>query len=260
MPGARQMLRKGRSTPIGPPRASSGTRAKPVPARATAPAATPRASSTPPRCASAGIASAATVPPSGTAVWRTPSAQPLRAGGYTRNSAPVPAIGTTADPRPETTRPAKSTSLVPAAAAPASPAVARAVPASIAARAPIRSTATPAAISASPEPSRLAVRTAPRPARPRPNFSLSSGPIEGSPKFTNETAAWATEAAMSTSRGEWPRGTARLSLSRGPGRDRTCRAPQTGGGGPRLRARARGGAARAAERNRHRAGGSPDRR
>jgi len=55
---------------------------------------------------------------------------------------------------------------------------------------------------ASSDPNKVAVSTAPSPARLRPNRSLSSGPSAGNPKLTNETAAPAADAETSTARGE----------------------------------------------------------
>ena len=127
------------------------------------------------------MASAAIVPPSGTDIWRTPSAQPRRAGGYARKSAPVPAIGTAAEPTPDTTSATTSTAVDPAVAATPSPATPRAVPTSIGPRVPKRSTAIPAAINVSPEPNNPAVSTAPSSARLSWKLRLSSGPIAGRP-------------------------------------------------------------------------------
>lgn len=145
---------------------------------------------------------AAIVPPSGTAVCRTPSAQARLVDAYARNTAPAPAMGTTAVPIPDTTSARSRTDFVSALAAAASPIVPTAVPANVDARRPNRSTAIPAAMNASPDPNKLAVNTAPSSNRLRPNRSVSSGPSAGSPKLTTETAVWAADADASTARGE----------------------------------------------------------
>ncbi len=60
----------------------------------------------------------------------------------------------------------------------------------------------PAARSDTAEPRNAALSTAPSAGRPRPNSCRSCGPIAGSPKLTNETAACAAVAAASTAPGE----------------------------------------------------------
>ena len=62
-------------------RSSPDTNAKPTPVPATATAEPSIASSMPPSAKRTGNVTAAIVPPSGTAVWRTPSAQPRRVAG-----------------------------------------------------------------------------------------------------------------------------------------------------------------------------------
>ena len=154
---------------------------------------------------------AATVPPSGTAICRTPSAHARREAGYARKRALVPAMGTTAVPTPKMASAAINGPVVSTTAASASPAVARTVPASVESRGPYRSTAIPAAMSATPEPNRAAVSTAPSSASVKPYALCSSGPTAGRPKLTNETAACETVAAASTARADGRSDTAGLS-------------------------------------------------
>ena len=76
------------------------------------------------------------------------------------------------------------------------------MPPAIAAREPKRSTAIPAGKSDRAVPKNPAVKTAPSAGRPSSNSCRSCGPIAGRPKLTNETAACAAVAAVSTARGE----------------------------------------------------------
>ena len=177
MPCARTMLRNARGTEEPGERASP-----PGGARRRSPS-QPRGrrrrqtrARTPPARTRSGMATAATVPPRGTAIWRTPSAQARREAGYTRKSALVPAMGTTAVPTPNSVSAAINGPVESTTAASASPAAPTAVPASVESRGPNLSTALPAAISDNPEPSKAATTTAPSSASVRPYSRLQLRP------------------------------------------------------------------------------------
>src|SRR5262245_34775906 len=204
MPGDRRTTRNPR-TPIRI-RVAWAAAANATAVTATAPAAPSSTARMPPADSSTGTRTAPRIPPSGTAIWRTPNAQPRRSGPYARKSAAVPAIVTTDEPRPKSRREPPRTRLLPASAAATRPPAAASVPTSIDAREPKRSIAIDAGTSERPAPKRLTVSTAPSPGSDRPNSSRSSGPIAGKPKLTNETATWAADALASTARGEGTNG------------------------------------------------------
>ena len=204
------------------------------------------------RAPRSGMAMAATVPPSGTAICRTPSAHARREAGYARNSALVPAMGTTAVPTPKMASAAINSQVVSTTAA-------RGEPRGGEDRAgqrgetavQYRSTAIPAAISASPEPNRAAVSTAPSSARVKPYALCSSGPTAGRPKLTNKMARFPDG-------GGGEHGSCGRALRHRwiiVGAWNSARSPalasKSGARGSRVRARPRSGAPRTARGDRH---------
>ena len=193
-------------------RACSGMSAKTQPVTATSAAPTAKTSSTPPARTRSGMATAATVPPSGTAIWRTPSAQAR------------PRSGIHAEERARTGNGRRPQ--CPHRTGPAPRSTARSSRRPRRARAPLLREPCPPA-------SRVAGRSGRRrcrrrsattlsrarrpPARhPAPRASgrtrvCSSGPTAGKPKLTNETAACETVAPASTALADGPSGTAGLS-------------------------------------------------
>ncbi len=139
--------------------------------------------------ASAGSEKDAAAAPTGTAVWRNPSARPRSARGNQPNTArPLPLVAAAAN-TPAANMPASSEARPSASATRASAAPPTAGPMASTSRSPTRSASTPQAYTVATVPRPKAVNTAVTSTRLSPKAAWSAGPSAGRPPWTAASAA-----------------------------------------------------------------------
>src|SRR3954452_4543610 len=179
------------------PRPGSGGRARSrshiAPAAAatrSAAASTASAARRPLRLRHTGSTSAAIAPPSGTPVWRMPSASP-RCDGATHPRPARPLAAWTHAPRPPAAKRAIESATTPFARAAATTATeADPRPAAITARSPTRSASMPHGSTVASTPRLTLARTTPTPSRLRWKCDWSSGASTGSPRKRAAKLVW----------------------------------------------------------------------